>query len=27
LDALANKGGSQADRETKVDLITKDSFK
>ena len=26
LDALANKGGSQADRETKVDLITKDSF-
>jgi ribose transport system substrate-binding protein len=27
LDALANKGGEQADRETKVDLITKDSFK
>jgi ribose transport system substrate-binding protein len=27
LDALANKGGSQADHETKVDLITKDSFK
>jgi ribose transport system substrate-binding protein len=27
LDALANKGGAQADRETKVDLITKDSFK
>jgi len=27
LDALANKGGSQADRETKVDLVTKDSFK
>jgi ribose transport system substrate-binding protein len=27
LDALANKGGSLADRETKVDLITKDSLK
>lgn len=26
LDALVNKGGSQVDRETKVDLITKDSF-
>lgn len=26
LDALVNKGGAQGDRETKVDLITKDSF-